>query len=263
MKPLLLIGLLLLASLTQGAADGAAPPDPTLFTYRQQMGSHLPLQSVLQDADGSPVRLGDLAHDMPMILVLGYFHCPNLCGIVRADLFRALGATGLRAGRDYVLAVLSIDPTETSSDATTAKAQDVGTYELPGADESWHYLTASADNIQSVADAVGFRDQLDQETKLFIHPAGIVFVTPGGTVSSYLLGVGYRPVDIRSSLERANAGDIAAAASPVLLLCFHFDATTGRYTLDIIKLLRLAGILTVVVIAGTLFLLFRQEGSRA
>jgi protein SCO1/2 len=259
----LVLALLVAASLTQGAAFAAAPPDPALFAYRQRTGSHLPLNSVLRDADGGLVRLGDLSHGVPMILMLAYFHCPNLCGIVRADLLHALGATGLRAGRDYVLAVLSIDPTETSSDATTAKAQDVWTYELPGADESWHYLTGSADSIQAVADSIGFRDRLDQETKLFIHPAGIVFVTPAGTVSSYLLGVGYTPVDIRSALERADAGDIAAAASPVLLLCFHFDSTTGRYTLDIIKLLRLAGILTVAVIAGTLFLLFRQERGQA
>ena len=263
MKRLLFLGLLVMASLSQTAARGASPPDPVFFAYRQQTGARLPLQSVFRDADGSPARLGDLPHGLPMILVLGYFHCPNLCGIVREDLFRALGATGLQAGRDYALAVLSIDPTETSADAMAAMTQDASAHELSGSDRFRHYLTGSAHDVQAVADAVGFRDRLDQDTKQFVHPAGIVFVTPAGIVSSYLLGVGYTPPDIRSALQRADAGAIAAAASPVLLLCFHFDPTTGRYTLEIIKLLRLAGILTVAVIAGVLFLLFRQERSRA
>ena len=259
MKRLLLLGLLLTTGLTPQLANGATAPDPGLFSYRQQNGSSLPQRSVFHDADGSLVRLDTLSHGMPLILMLGYFHCPNLCGIVREDLFRALGSTGLQAGRDYALAVLSIDPTETAADARAAKMQDVSAYGLPASEGSWHYLTGSATEIQPVADAVGFRDRIDQQTKQFVHPAGLVFVTSAGTISSYLLGVGYTPPDIRSAVQRASVGRIAAAASPVLLLCFHFDPTTGRYTLEIMKLLRLAAGLTAATIAGTLFLLFRRE----
>ena len=86
---------------------------------------------------------------------------------------------------------------------------------------------------------------------------------PSGVVSSYLLGVGYQPGDVRLGVTRANLGSIAAAALPVLLLCFHYDPQTGRYTLAIMKLLRLAGLITVVTIAGTLFLAFRRDGRRA
>ena len=205
------------------------------------------------------MHLDALSHGTPLILVLGYFHCPNLCGLAREDLFRALGFTGLQAGRDYALAVLSIDPSETMADARAARIQDLSAYGLPASEGSWHYLTGSATEIQAVADAVGFRDRLDQKTKQFVHPAGLVFVTSAGTISSYLLGVGYTPSDISSAVHVASVGGIAAAVSPVLLLCFHFDPSTGRYTLEIMKLLRLAAAMTTVVIAGTLFLLFRRE----
>lgn len=261
MKRLLMLGLLVI--LTQGVARGATAPDPGLFAYRQQNGSRLPAGAIFHDADGDTVRLGDLSHDMPLILVLGYFHCPNLCGIIREDLFRALDETALHAGRDYALVLLSIDPAETVSDARVAEQQDVSAYGLSGADSSRHYLTGSANAVQAVADAVGFRDRLDQQTKQFVHPAGVVFVTAGGVVSSYLLGVGYTPTDIRAAVHRAGVGSIAAASSAVLLLCFHFDPTTGRYTLEIMKLLRLAAALTVATVAGTLFLLFRRERTGA
>ena len=68
---------------------------------------------------------------------------------------------------------------------------------------------------------------------------------------------------MRLGVTRANLGSIASAALPVLLLCFHYDPQTGRYTLAIMKLLRVAGLITVVTITGTLFLAFRQGRRRA
>ena len=49
---------------------------------------------------------------------------------------------------------------------------------------------------------------------------------------------------------------------PVLLLCFNYDPATGRYTLAIVKLLRLFAVLTVLTIAVTLYLAFRRERTR-
>ena len=154
--------------------------------------------------------------------------------------------------------MLSIDPAETSADAQQAKSTDLAAFALPGS-AHWHYLTGSSQSVQAVIDAVGFRDRFDQGTQQFIHPAGIVFLTAGGVVSSYLLGVGYTPTQVRSAIERARTGGVAAASSPLLLLCFHFDESTGRYSLEIMKVIRLAGLLTVITLAGVLFLLFRRE----
>ncbi|HZK91784.1 MAG TPA: SCO family protein [Stellaceae bacterium] len=257
MRPHSLALLLLMVS----SAFGHAAPAPNLnaFTYRQKPGSQLPLTEILRDETGRSVQLSELLDGKPLILALVYFHCPNLCGIVRADLFNALAETGMAAGRDYTLVALSIDPSETDADATAAKAEDLSRYSLPGAEQGWHFLTGPANAVRAVADAVGFRDRFDPELKQFIHPAGIVFATPKGIVSSYLLGVGYRPTDIRLAVTRADRGTVAAASLPILLLCYHYDPATGRYTLAIIKLLRLAAGITVVTVGGTLFLAFRRE----
>ena len=237
-------------------ACAASAPLPGDFAYTQKPGAQLPTDTTLRDATGRQVRIGKLAEGRPMILALGYFHCPNLCGVVRADLYNALSHTGLVAGEDYTLVSLSIDPAETSADAAAAKRADAAQFPLAAAG---HFLTGSADAVRAVADAVGFRGKFDPEQKQFLHPAGIVFLTPSGAVSSYLLGVGYAPADVRLGVTRAQTGTIAARALPVLLLCFHFDPTTGRYTLAVLKLLELGGGLTVLVIGGTLLLAFRRE----
>lgn len=260
MKLRLLIFLLFAAS---PVALGASTPDFSGLSYEQKLGSQLPLQEAFRDDAGRIVHLSDVFAGKPLILTLGYFHCPNLCSVVRADLFDALHASGMTAGRDYSLVALSIDPSETSAAATSAKADDLQRYRVPGAVENWHFLTGTADAIEAVADSVGFHDRFDPELKQFVHPVGIVFATPAGVVSSYLLGVGYQPSDVRLGVTRAQWGSVAAAALPVLLLCYHYDSTTGRYTLAILKLLRLAAAITVVTVTGTLFLAFRRDRGRA
>jgi protein SCO1/2 len=259
MRLRLLIVLLLAAP---GIALGASMPDFSGLAYEQKTGSQLPLQEMFRDEADRSAHLSDMFDGKPLILVLGYFHCPNLCSVVRADLFDALHASGMTAGRDYSLVALSIDPSETTADAVAAKADDLRRYPSPGAGENWHFLTGRADAVQAVADAIGFHDRFDPEFKQFVHPVGIVFATPAGIVSSYLLGVGYRPGDVRLGVTRARLGSVAAAALPVLLLCYHFDPATGRYTLAILKLLRLAGIITALTVAGTLFLAFRRDRGR-
>ncbi len=112
-----------------------------------------------------------------------------------------------------------------------------------------------------MAQAVGFRSRWDADLQQFLHPTGMVVLTPAGTVSSYALGVGYPAADLRGALLRARDGAVAAAASPVLLLCFHFDPTTGRYTLAVLKLLQLAAGLTVLTIGGVLLALHRHGGA--
>ena len=253
-------GCLAALSLMLGTpAARAAPPDLGGVVYEQRLGATVPMMRHFAAQDGRDVRLGALVRARPTVLALGYFACPSLCGLIRDDLFAALAQSGLRAGADYQLVFLSIDPSETAADATAAMRSDLRDYPTPGAAAGWHFLTGRRDDIEAVEAAVGYRSRYDLSLKQFIHPAGLVFLTPGGRVSGYLLGVGYAAGDVRTGLVRAREGGIARAALPILLVCFHYDATTGRYSLAIVKLLRLAGGLTVAMIAVLLLLLHRRR----
>ena len=251
---------LLLACLAAPPALAAAG-DPASFAWHTQPGAQVPLDTTLRDEAGRETRLRDLFGAAPVILDLGYYHCPSLCGVVRADLLNALQGSGLVEGRDYTLVAVSIDPAETPQDAAHTKQGDLAQAPFAtGAD--WHYMTGTADALGAIAKAVGFRDRYDPQYRQFLHPTGLTVLTHKGIVSGYLLGVGYSPGDLRAAVLRARGGGIARAALPVLLLCFHFDSTTGRYTLAIEKLLRLMGALTVVTLGGTLFVLHRSRPRR-
>src|SRR6202012_1747992 len=137
-----------------------AANDLSAFAYDQHPGAQLPLGTPLTDASGNAMTLRQALADRPTILALGYFHCPNLCGLVRDDLMHAL--SNLDAPARYSLVVLSIDPSETPSDAHSAQQADADRY-APAA--GWHYLTGSAQAIESITDSVGFRDRFDAAVK--------------------------------------------------------------------------------------------------
>ncbi|MBV9757779.1 MAG: SCO family protein [Alphaproteobacteria bacterium] len=254
---------LVLAVLLAAVPAAAAPPDLSGLGFTQHPGAQVPPDARFRDAGGHAVRFGDLLGGGPIILALGYFHCPNLCGVVQQDLFHALDLSGLKAGADYRLVLVSIDPNETSADAARAKADDLARYPAAGAARAWHFLTGEPTAIQAVADAVGFADRFDPALKQFLHPTGLVFLTGSGRVSGYLLGVGYQAGDVTAGVLRARSGGIARAALPVLLLCFHFDAATGRYTLAIMRIVRAVGALFVLSLGGLLAFIGLSERRRA
>jgi protein SCO1/2 len=244
-------------------AAGVAPADPNGLAWQQHPGAMLPLATSMTNEAGQAIALRDYFGKVPVILDLGYFHCPSLCGVVRADLFNALSNSGLTAGRDYILLAVSIDPAETPTTAAQARQTDHAQYAAVTG-PAFHYLTASPRAIAAIADAVGFRYRYDARFQQYMHPSGLTILTSTGEVNGYLLGVGYTPGDLRAAVLRAGQGGIAQAALPVLLLCFHYDPTTGRYTLAIMKLLRLMALLTVGSVAALLLILHRGgRGARA
>ncbi len=247
---------LLLALLGPLLAAHAA--DLSALAFKQHPGAVLRYDAPLVDERGQTTTLRAAAAGLPLVIVPGYFRCPNLCGTVRDDILNALSQSGMVAGRDYALAAVTIDPAETAATAAAVRHEDLARFPLPGGTADVHYLTGLAPSLDAVATAEGFPIRYDDKLKQFMHPAGLVFATPSGLVSGYLLGVGYAPDALRTAVEQARQG-VSTLAQPVLLLCFHFDATTGRYTLSVLKVLRLAAGLTVLTIGGLFWLLRRKE----
>lgn len=238
------------------ALPARAAPDMAGIAFDPRPGVLLPLAARFRDSDGTALSLGSLLRGRPLLVAFGYFHCPNLCGVVRDDLFAGLADTSLHPGVDYDVVVASIDPAETPAQAQHARRGDIARYPVPGAQAGWHFLTGDSAALQA---ALGFRARWDAATKQFLHPAGVVAVTPAGVVSSALLGVGCGAERLTDAVRLAAAARVATPPSPVLLLCFHYDASTGRYTLAIERVLRLAAALTAGALGGALLLLHRAR----
>ena len=84
-------------------------------------------------------------------------------------------------------------------------------------------------------------------------------VTSDGVVSRYFFGIDFPPKELQLELERASAGRVGSPIGRLLLLCYDYDAATGKYTLSILRLIRVLGTATAVSLAGFLFVMVRRE----
>jgi protein SCO1/2 len=201
-----------------------------------------------------------------VILQLVYFKCPMLCNLSMQGVVTSLRGVSLDPTRDFTLITVSFDPHEGPELAAAAKRTAVHRYGKPQAAARWHFLTGDEAQIKQLADAVGFRYRYDEPTAQYVHAAGLMVLTPQGRVSRYLLGVDYAPRDLQLALVEAAGGKIGSLSDQVLLLCYQYDPLAGRYGLVIQRVLRAAGIATVLALGsavGGMLLYERRKQRRA
>jgi len=169
-------------------------------------------------------RLRDYLGSAPVVLVLGYLGCVNLCGTTLEGVSLALRDTGLAPERDYRALFVSIDPRD---ERATAERR-------PG----WHFLTGAA-AAAALAETVGFRYAFEASSGQFAHPAGFIVLTPQGEVARYFMGVRFDPAELRSAIGEAALGRTQSPLERLLLLCFH-DPAAGKHTAAVLVALRIA-----------------------
>jgi protein SCO1/2 len=158
---------------------------------------------------------------------------------------------------------VSIDPRDTAQDAAEAKARYLKRYRRPEAEQGWHFLTGKKDQIDALAQAVGFRYAWDPEVKQYAHASGIMLLTPQGRIAQYYYGIEYAPRDVQLGLVEASKGKIGSVVDQVLLYCYHYDPRQGRYGAAIFNILRLSALATVLVLGGFMLFMFRRDALAA
>ena len=254
-----------LTALTVGSAHGQAL-DSTVgdqIGIDQRLGERVPMNLAFRDETGAEVRLDEILDKRPAILSLVYYECPMLCTQVLNGLLRSLRVLSLDVGGEFEVITVSIDPGETPALAAAKKKEYVGRYGRDGAAGGWHFLTGTRERIEELAEAVGFRYEYDAETDLYVHASGIMVLTPAGELARYFYGVEYAPKDLRLGLIEAAEERIGNAVDQVLLLCYQYDPTTGKYGLVILNSLRVAGAATVAVLAALVIGWIRRERRQA
>lgn len=242
------IGIFLLSgvALVQAQLPSANLPAPLRSVgLEQRLNTQLPLGLTFRDETGQPVQLRRYFTDQPVVLTLGYYQCPMLCPLVLNGLVRSLRVLTLTAGKEFAVLSVSIDPDERPALAAATKQAYLQRYQRPEAERGWHFLTGDAAAIQTLTQAVGFHYAYDADQNQYQHASGIMVLTPQGKLARYFYGVEYAPRDLRFALIEAAARRIGSAVDQVLLWCYHYDPATGQYSLLIMNLIRLAGLLTV------------------
>jgi protein SCO1/2 len=248
-----------LVSVLPMPAQYARPAITKGVNLEQKLNSPVPLDLIFHDESGQSVPLRTYFGDKPVVLEMVYFTCPSLCPMSMHESVVGLRRVPLVPGLDYDVVIVSFDPNDTPAMAVQKKAIYEKEFGRAGFNSGFHFLTGAQDSISKLASAIGFGYRYDGPSKQFIHAAGIMVATPDGKLSRYFYGIDYSPTDLRMALSEASKHKISSPVDYVLQFCFHYDPTQGKYTLAIINILKVAGGITVLMLAGLIYLLMRNN----
>ncbi len=198
--------------------------------------------------------------DLPTILTLNYSDCPMLCSLQLNALVASMKQVDLTLGKDYRVVTVSLDPKQSvqrSADWKNRYLAQYGRAETPR--DGWQMLTGSEGNIKAVAQTLGFTYAYNEARDEYVHPAAFVIATPAGVISRYIYGLEYHPKTLRLSLIEASEGKIGSSVDRLILYCFHYDASEGRYAPVAMNIMRVSGSAGALALGGLLAGLWRVE----
>jgi protein SCO1/2 len=206
----------------------------------------VPLDIPFTDETGRRITLRALGADRPILLIPVLHKCPNICGVTLSGVTDAIAAQRYRPGSDFSLIAFGIDPKETPAVAASSLVELRRRF--PKMAGAVHALTGDEPSIHAVTDALGYRYAWDSSIKQYAHLAATAVLTPDGHLSRWLYGLAPAGNDLNLALTEAGQGRIGTWTDQLLLLCYHYDPVTGRYSPLIWLALRLTGGATVALI---------------
>jgi protein SCO1 len=252
----LVLALACLAA-TPGSPEWAEGADVT-----EHLGAKLPLDLPFRDTRGETVKLRaffDGTH--PVLLVLAYYECPQLCSLVLDGALRAmteLDRWGWHLGQQYRAVTISFDATENTDQAARKQAQVTGAL-----GSQWPFLVGDAPSIEALTTRLGFTFLRDPKTGVLAHPAVAFVLSPDGTISRYLYGTEYPARDLKLALLEASEGKTGSIGDKILLRCFHYDPATRRYGLFVTRFMKIGAALIFLIAIALIATFARHERRRA
>ncbi len=239
-------------------------PEANEIDVDEQLGVELERSLSFVDHTGASVTIGDyLDGSRPTLLTLNYYRCPVLCNIQLNGLTETLGRMDWTPGdENFRVVTVSIDPREGPELAAQKRASHLGALGR-GDDVDWAFLTGDAAQIRLLSAQLGISYAYDNEQDQYAHPPVVMFISPDGKIARYVYGLMYEPRDIKFGLVEAGQGRVGSPMDKLILSCFHYDSSIGKYGPFAFGIMRIGGLLTVISIGIFLGVWWRRDRLRS
>lgn len=242
------------------AAAGGPSNQPPAFSpgevgIDERLGASVPLDLVLKDEEGKPVRLGDLI-DKPTILTLNFFRCTGICTPLLNGVVETINQSPMIPGKDYQIITVSFDDRDTPEIALGKRTNYLKQINKPFPPTAWHFLTGDSATTKALTDSVGFK--FKRQGDQFIHAGAIIFLSPKGKVTRYMYGITFLPADVQMAVIEAAKGEVRPTINKWLRFCFSYDPAGRGYVFSVTK----AGATIVLLLAGAFLAYLVIKGPR-
>ncbi|MCB1050754.1 MAG: SCO family protein [Acidobacteria bacterium] len=226
----------------------------------EHLGSNVTLDLSFYDENGQQVHLRDyFGADKPVVIAPVYYKCPGFCSTILNGLTTALNNEELKLGEDFTVLAISFNPDENHELALEKAKNYYAMLEGQVGPGNWHFLTGNPSQIQTVMQELGFRyKRIGNE---FSHASMLAILSPTGAISRYLYGVTFPKRDFHLGLVEASEGKIGTTIDQFLVYCYRFNQETGTYTVVAMRVLRIGGILTLLVMGTFGYFLWKKDPS--
>ena len=233
----------------------------------QKLGAMVPLNLQFVNSKGQSVTLAQYFGRTQVILNLVYYRCKSVCTLEAQNLaatvqkLEAIKAAP-HLGKDFQVLTISINPQENSQDARQKRSEFL-TGLSPAQAAGWHFLTGNTANIQALTTAIGFHFTYDPTLDLINHPAALELLSAQGKVVQYFFSDTYPSDEIAGALLTAKGNKVGKKAQYVFFGCLCCDPLTGKYSVNIFRVVQIFGTLTVLMIGGSVGLWSVKNRHRA
>lgn len=228
----------------------AVPEELQNVGIEEKVGQTLDLNLMVTTEKGEKVPLSSFFHPKkPVVLSPVYFNCPGLCNFHLNGFTETLQTIDWSPSKQFDVIAFSFDSKETPEIAAKKKENYLKLYGREGTDEGWHFVTADEETVKKVTEAVGFQYKWNENAGEWSHASAAIILSPEGKISRYLHGIQFDARDVKLALNEAADGKVGNIVDSVMLYCFTYDSHQSKYGLQVFNLMKLAGAVTVAVMA--------------
>ncbi len=223
----------------------------------EQLGNNIPLDLEFYNEEGYLLKLSEIINK-PTILNLVFYECKGICTPLLTEIAENVNKVDLEPGKDYQILTISFDHSEKPQLAVSKKINYLKLLEKPISPNAWRFMTGDSLNIKALTDAVGFYYKKEEDQ--FIHAGALIFISPEGKITRYLLGIDYLPFNIKMAVIEASEGKIGPTIAKLLNFCYAYDPEGRTYALNITRIIGIG--IVLLMIAFAIFLTVKPKRSR-
>ena len=207
---------------------------------------------ILSDEFDNEINLLDLINNQPTIINFVYLNCPLLCHLLLDGIVDVSKRSDYKIGEDYQVISISIDPKETNKNLTDYKKKYLNAIEK---ENGWLFLKGKKESIDLITEELGYKYKYIQRTNDYAHPSVLFFYNK--KLTNYIEGVTFDVQPFNYSIISTKVS--TSIKEKIITYCYYFDPDNQTYTMIIFKIVRIACLLTVVILSIIILNLIRKE----